>query len=414
MGDIPLDPLFDAAVVQQPFEYYAELRTTDPVHEVIPGTFLVTRMDLIHEVVNRTATFSSSATAFLHKGDHATAVLRSALPGAELDADIPGIIATADPPDHERQRKVLSKKFSAGTIGAMEPAFRELVRGALAGADADGRLEWMSHVAEPLPMVMVARLLGLSDDDAPWLKRLGYALVERVGGFATDERMRQLESDGMNDVAPIVDAFMKARGGSGAYGDGIIAVVAQAVDDGELDDFEAMGILSVLIAAGGESTTSLLGTAVRILADDRDLQARLRDEPSLIPTFVEEALRYDPPFRGHYRVVTEDTTLAETVIPARSHVVLMWPAANRDEDVYAQPDQVRLDRPNPRHHVGFGWGIHLCIGAPLARLEGRVALDELLSSTVSIAVDREAPTPRYHASLLVRRLDSLPLTLKRK
>jgi cytochrome P450 len=158
----------------------------------------------------------------------------------------------------------------------------------------------------------------------------------------------------------------------------------------------------------------LLGTAVRILAERDDLQTRLRDDPSLIPSFVEEALRYDPPFRGHYRIVTGDTTLAGTAIPAGAHVVLLWPAGNRDEQVYDEPDEVRLDRPNARNHVGFGWGIHLCIGAPLARLETRVALEELLGATVRFGIDSEALTPAYHASLLVRRLESLPLVLEQE
>jgi cytochrome P450 len=414
LSEHSVDALFDPAVVQDPFDYYRELRTNDAVHEVIPGTFIVTRLDLIHEVVGKTAIFSSGATAFLHKGDCPIPGLRPLVPGAELDAEIPGVIATADPPAHERHRKVLSKSFSTGSIRAMEPAFRELVRGALAGADGDGRLEWMSQVAEPLPMVIVARLLGFTDGDAPWLKRLGYALVERIGGFASDDRMQQLETDAMNDVGPIIEAYTRARGASGVHPDGIIAVVAQAVDDGELDEFEAMGILSVLIAAGGESTTSLLGSAVRIVAERPDLQGRLRDDPSLIPNLVEEALRYDPPFRGHYRVVTEDTALGGTAIPAGAHVVLMWPAANRDERVYEEPDHVRLDRPNPRNHVGFGWGIHLCIGAPLARLEARVALEELLAATANVRLDASAPSPTYHASLLVRRLESLSLVLERK
>src|SRR6202043_1025653 len=116
---------------------------------------------------------------------------------------------------------------------------------------------------------------------------------------------------------------------------------------------EAMSILAVIIAAGGESTTSLTGTGVQILAERPDIQEQLRNDPSLIPTFVEEACRFDPPFRGHYRVVTQDVELKGRKLPAVSRLVLIWPAANRDETAYDNPDEVRLDRPNPRHHVGF-------------------------------------------------------------
>jgi hypothetical protein len=191
----------------------------------------------------------------------------------------------------------------------------------------------------------------------------------------------------------------------------MIGILAQAVVDAELSDMEAMGILTVLIAAGGESTTSLTGTAVRILAERADLQDQLRTNPSLIPAFVEEACRFDAPFRGHYRTVKEDVELDGTFIPAGSHLVLVWPAANRDPADHDHPEEVRLDRPNPRHHMGFGWGIHLCVGAPLARVEAKVAIEALLAETRSFRVDPAAPPLQYHLNLMVRRLVSLPLVL---
>jgi cytochrome P450 len=409
---VNLDPLFDPAVVQQPFDYYRDLRTTRPVHEVVPGTFLVTRMDLIQEVVAQPDLYSSAVTEFLHKGDWRVPSLRSFVPGDMADLEeTPVILATADPPDHERQRRVLTKQFSQQRIRSMEPAFRRLVVEALAGAD--DRFDWMSTVAEPLPMVMVTRILGLPDEHASNLKTLGYAMVERIGGFAGEERIAQLETEAVAGIEPVLNAYAEARGGSTAYGDGVLTTVAQAVEDGELSDVEALGILTILIAAGGESTTSLLGTAVRILAERPDLQARLRRNPELVPGFVEEALRYDPPFRGHYRVSTRDAVLGDQTVPAGSHLLLMWPAANRDASAFEAAEEIRLDRPSPRSHVGFGWGIHLCIGAPLARLEANVAIDALLGATASFGLDEHAPALRYHPSLLVRRLTALPLVLER-
>ncbi|MCW2524776.1 MAG: Cytochrome, partial [Frankiales bacterium] len=164
------------------------------------------------------------------------------------------------------------------------------------------------------------------------------------------------------------------------------------------------------IAAGGESTTSLTGTAVRLLAEQPELQAQLRAQPDLIPAFIEEACRVDAPFRGHYRVLTEDVELAGHSLKAGSRLVLMWQAANRDESIYSDPDEVHLDRAN-RYHVGFGWGIHLCVGAPLARVEARVAVETLLARTRSFRIDPAAPALRYHLSLMVRRLVELPLQL---
>jgi cytochrome P450 len=294
----------------------------------------------------------------------------------------------------------------------MEPEFEALASDALSEIGPDGRFEWMSRVAEPLPMVMVARILGLPDALAPALKKQGYAMVERISGFVAEDRIPQLEEAGINGMAPVIEAYTQARQGSVEYADGMIGIVAQAVADGELNDLEAVGILNLVIAAGGESTTSLTGTGVRILAERPDLQDELRARPSLVPNLVEEALRYDPPFRGHYRLITQDTELAGTPLPAGSHLVLMWPAANRDQAAYDHPDEVRLDRPNPRNHVGFGWGIHLCVGAPLARIEAKVAIETLLARTRRFRIDPDQLPLRYHPSLMVRRLVTLPLVLE--
>jgi cytochrome P450 len=183
------------------------------------------------------------------------------------------------------------------------------------------------------------------------------------------------------------------------------------VNAGELDDIEALGIILMIAAAGGESTASLLGSCARLLAEDASLQQRLRSEPDLVPTFVEEVCRLESPFRGHYRIVRHDTVLGGVPVPSGSRLILLWPAANRDARlVEGDADVVDLGRAAPRQHVGFGWGIHLCIGAPLARLEAKVAVEELLRATASFSLADPADL-RHHPSLMVRRLVTLPLQL---
>ncbi|HWC36561.1 MAG TPA: cytochrome P450 [Mycobacteriales bacterium] len=410
-GDLALDELFSAQTVEDPHSYYRELRRSDPVHEIAgTGTYVVTRMDLIHEVVADPATYSSAVGEYLHLGDWQAPGLRP--PMTDMPADVGGsAVATTDPPEHARQRKVVARRLSTANIQAMEPEFKALVEGALGDVGPDGRFEWMSQLAEPLPMVMVARVLGLPDDIAPALKRQGYAMVERISGFVPEDQIQPLEDEGVNGLTPVIEAYLQAKDGATAYDNGLIGIVKQAVDDGELTDLEAFGILSVIIAAGGESTTGLTGTAACILAEDPDLQQRLREDPSLVATFIEESLRFDPPFRGHYRVTTRDCELGGTGLPAGSHLLLAWPAANRDEAMYDAPDEVRLDRPRARNHVGFGWGIHLCVGAPLARMEARIAIEALLARTTRFRVDTDRLPLRYHPSLLVRRLEALPLVL---
>ncbi len=404
-----VDRLFDPEIVECPHAYYAELRELDPVHRVA-GTdaFVVCRADLIKEVVGDPGRFTSTTGEFLYRDEHGQVGLRPPLGLAGHDEDIPAILATADPPTHTRQRALLSRILSTGAMKAREDEYRQLLDEALEPALEAGRVEWMSEVAEPLPMLMVTRLLGVADEEAAVLKAQGYAAVELIGGFVTEADAPDLQAK-LVELGPAIDALTTQRQAAEPDTSTIIGLCARALADGQIDELEAIGLLAVLLSAGGESTTSLLGAGARMLAERPDLQDRLRADPSLIPTFVEEACRVEPPFRGHYRRVVSDTTLGGVALPAGSRLVLAWPAANRSDDLGG--DQIDVDRANARQHLGFGWGLHLCIGAPLARMEARVTFEQLLCRTRSITVDPDAEL-RHHPSLMVRRLTSLPLVLE--
>jgi cytochrome P450 len=170
-------------------------------------------------------------------------------------------------------------------------------------------------------------------------------------------------------------------------------------------------MLHTFLSAGGESTTSLIGNAVRVLAEQPELQNHLRQNLDLIPDFLEEILRYESPFRSHMRFVPKDTKLGEVDIPAGATVLMAWGAANRDASVFEQPDQIVLKR--TRRHFGFGRGIHFCVGAPLARLESRVVLKTLLERTRHIELDPARP-PKWVESVMVRRHERLGIKLTPK
>jgi cytochrome P450 len=167
-----------------------------------------------------------------------------------------------------------------------------------------------------------------------------------------------------------------------------------------------MTMMITLFSAGGESTASLIGSAAHVLADHLDVQERVRENPELLGTFLEEVLRYEPPFRGHYRHVLNDTTLCGVDLDAGSRLVLLWGAANRDPSHFENANEFRLDRTGGKGHISFGKGAHFCVGAALARLEARVVIGELLKRTSHIEA---TDTGRWLPSLLVRRLERLQL-----
>jgi cytochrome P450 len=167
-----------------------------------------------------------------------------------------------------------------------------------------------------------------------------------------------------------------------------------------------MNMMMTLFSAGGESTASLIGSAAHVLASRPDIQQRLRESPDLLGAFLEEVLRYESPFRGHYRHVVNDTTLCGVHLDAGSRLVLLWGAANRDPTHFADANEFRLDRSGAKGHISFGKGAHFCVGAALARLEARIVIGELLSRTRQIEA---AATGRWLPSLLVRRLETLEL-----
>jgi cytochrome P450 len=174
--------------------------------------------------------------------------------------------------------------------------------------------------------------------------------------------------------------------------DDLLGTLATACSTGGFDEVTAQMMMIILFGAGGESTGSLLGNSMWVLATRPDLQQQLRDTPDLLVPFIEEALRYEPPFRGHYRHVVADTTLCGMDLPAGSRLLLLWGAANRDPAQFDAPHEFRLDRPGGKGHITFGKGAHFCVGAALARLEAQIVLRAVLDRALVHAARRN-PIP---------------------
>ena len=270
-----------------------------------------------------------------------------------------------------------------------------------------GTAEFMSAIGNVVPITITSRLIGFHDADVDQLLSAAFDSTAMLGSALTFGELMQLvtrSAEIQEWIALQVAAARKDPGGD------ILGAVASGVNSGVFGDFEATSILHILLSAGGESTTSLLGNAVRLVAERPDLQDHLRGNPELIPRFVEEVLRLESPFRYQMRSVTRDTTLGGISLPADATLLLLFGAANRDATEFDRPDEIDLQRHQPRQHLAFGRGIHYCIGAPLARVEARIVLSVLLDRTTSITLDPDHP-PRWVQSLIVRRHEELLVRL---
>ena len=290
---------------------------------------------------------------------------------------------------------------------ALDPEIHELADGLVTSALGRRTLEFMGAIGNVVPITMISRLIGFRNSNLDELWRSAVHMTRLVGSTLTLDELVDVASGGDLVQAWIADQLAVAVS---EPSEDLLGAVARSVIDGILAASEAAGILTILLSAGGESTSSLLGNAVRMLAEDRELQEHLRQNLEQVPQFVEEVLRLESPFRYMMRTVPADTSLGGVEIPAGATVLLLWGAGNRDQREFEHPDEVDLSRRVPRRHVAFGRGIHHCVGAPLARIEARNVLSVLLDRTRSITLDPEHP-PRWVRSLLVRRHQELPVRL---
>ena len=394
--------LLDPAVIDEPYGFYEELRLGAPIWEV-PGTgiFTVATFPLLVEAAGRVEDFSSNLNCLLYRDEDG---MPCRLPFGDAGVQA---LATADPPMHSLHRDTVFPELVAKRMATLEPDIVEIAEDCVGRALGAGSVDFMGVIGNVVPITMISRLIGFHDSDLDQLLTAAFDSTGMLGStLSYDELIALITRSGK------VSEWI-ARQLSDATGEptpDLLGAVAQGVNSGALSETEAVVILHTLLSAGGESTTSLLGNSVRILAEQRDLQSQLRENPEMIPMFVEEALRLEPPFRYHMRFVPHDTELGGVDIPAGATLLMLWGAANRDPAVFDHPERVDLTRRVPRRHVAFGRGIHHCVGAPLARLEARNVLGVLLARTSAITLDPVRP-PRWANSLMVRRHEELPIRL---
>jgi cytochrome P450 len=401
------DP-FAPETVECPFRFHEALRKEAPAHLLTgAGYHLVSRYEDCRRAALDTETFSSNLVGVLLK-DAATGPLFFELPpGAARPKDV---LATADAPAHTRQRKLVNRAFSPRRVAELEPRVRELSAELTRACLDKGRVDFVAEFARPLPMTLICDLVGFRAADALLLQRYSDDGVALLSGTSSAEELAQ-HAGGVMELMVYLTACVKEhreRPPENVLGDLLRASQGQG---DLLTEDEVVSILLQLIIAGQETTGSLLGSAVMLLCRDLSLQARLRQKPEEIPAFVEEALRVETPFHGHFRQATRDTEIGGVAIPKGSRVCLLWSSANRDESQFPSADEVDLERENGGTHLAFGLGTHHCIGAALARLEARVALETLLGLTREIRLAVDPVQLSHHPSLFARSLRELPLEL---
>lgn len=417
--DVAAVSLFSPETLASPWDAYRVLRDHAPVYEV-PGIGIkvVTRHDLVAEVIGDPETYSNRFGDFLGSGRAATLPEEAQEQIAALrEGMIPTVdtLLTADPPVHTRYRALVKRVFTAGRVRAMEPETDRIVAEAIDGfADAEGPIEFMQAFAFPVPLRIIADRLGIPEADREFFYEGATVAASalRMTPLTTDEAIRRTEIEAALQTYMV--ELVESRRTDPR--DDMATVLAEARwgDERPLDRGEIWSILNQFLVAGHETTTSTFGAGMRLLCEQPELEEAIRGDAARIRAFCEETLRLEAPVQGLPRRVTRATTLGETKLEEGDLLMLRFGAANRDERQFPDPDRVDLHRRNPGAHFAFGSGTHHCPGAPLARQELSRGFAALLDRMGGFRFAEGKPAPVVEPSLILRGLEHLWIEFDRR
>lgn len=388
---------FSPVVQENPYPYYAHLRRHAPVSYVEEGKFwVVSRYADVLNMVKHPQIFSSSTAMDALFGD-LDPWTREAPP-----------LNGSDPPYHTRLRKLVNRAFTPRRVASLELHLREMVQRLIAPLDAQGAGDIVRDLAIPLPIMAIAELLGIPPEKYPDFKRWTEDLAKGVNWPTLPPEERAQVHRSITEVRAYFQAAIETY--RKHPGDNLLSDMVRAEEESQTLSSEEVVSLAVLVLFGGaETTTSLIGNAVLALLEHPDELAKVRANPALVPNLVEEALRYEAPVQWFPRRTTREVEIAGTALPAETVVVALFGSANHDESKFPQPERFDILR-NADGHLAFGFGIHFCLGAQLARLEARVAFEILLEQFPRWS-RADAPIRRLLSSV-TRGLETLPLVVK--
>lgn len=398
----------EARCFQNPYAFYRMLRDKHPVYRLSNGVYCISRYDDIVNVSRDTQTFSSE-----HQG-----VVANLKPGQDLLREVrrfekltalgvipADVLATSDPPQHAAERKIGHAGLNSHFVKSLESEVETLCAQMLEPFLASGQMEFMQDFGWRLPMLLIIRLLGLPEQDFEKIKRWCVETLNSQNGIQTQAELASSYVSALTFLDYCWQHYLQEKV---QPTNNLTGLLAKAACDPAIhfDDKKAVSAIFQLLIAGSDSSATTMGNALKLLIEHPHMQTRLRDDPALIPDFIEEVFRLESAFQGHFRWATTNTELHGVTLRRGSRIFLMWAAGNRDERFFEQPDELLLGRKNGKKHLTFGHGLHACLGRELARMEIRIVLHQFLTQTRNLRIVGDTP---FIASMFARTLVQLPI-----
>ena len=384
-----------------PYLQYGRLRAEDPVHRSIAmQAWILTRYDDCIEVLRNPTTFSSD-------GRNAGGQLGEAIRQQRAESPLgqAQTLLSSDPPAHTRMRAIVNRVFTPRRVESLRPRIEEIARDLLDAAPFEGGFELMAGYAQPLPVIVIAELLGVPSADRDRFKQWSNAMAATTDIMNSEAVINQAQETTL-ELIDYFGRFIAER--RAAPQDDLISALVAAEEAEQLSTDEILAFAILLLVAGNETTTNLIGNGTAILLDYPEVADELRAQPAEVPVAIEEMLRYDSPVQAVVRIAREDIKLSGKAIDSGDVLMMMLGAANHDGDQFDDPGEFRAER-DPNRHLSFGMGPHFCLGAPLARLEAEIAFTSLLACYASIG--RGEGDAERGGTLLLRGLTKLPLAV---
>ncbi|HET6910289.1 MAG TPA: cytochrome P450 [Mycobacteriales bacterium] len=402
--DLSFNP-FMPGFTDNPYPHFAELRESRPIEPHPLGFWALWRYRDVAEVLRAKMSVEEGRNS--SRGPMAEAYERAL---AENGFEPSGVVSMLDrdPPDHTRLRKLVSTAFTPRTIAQLEPTVQKLVDEALDAIDDAGSVNLIDTLAFPLPFTVISVMMGMPETDSFELREMSSVAVRSLEPVPDEETVSQIvrAQKGLVEVARNAIAWKRDN-----PADDLLTALINAEDSGDmLSDDELVAQVILLYVAGHETTVNLIGNGTLALLQDREQLELWRDRPDLDENAVEELLRFDSPVQMTRRVTLEDYAVDGVTVPTGTTIIAGLASANRDPEQFG-PDahRVRVDRDKARQQVSFGAGIHHCLGAALARLEGRVAVASLLRRFPQIDLDGQ---PVWNGRINLRGLTDLPVRVR--